>query len=48
MKSPCFYCDGVQELTSCSLKTVGIFLEHAAIRLSGSSWLADRNWSSRP
>lgn len=36
-------------LTSWSLKTTGIFfLEQTAIRLSGSSWPADRNWSSRP
>lgn len=46
---PDFYFDGEQELTSWSLKTTGsFFLEQTAIRLSGSSWPADRNWSSRP
>ncbi|TNN74085.1 hypothetical protein EYF80_015726 [Liparis tanakae] len=38
-----------EQHTTSSLKTTGIFFsEQTAIRLSGSSWLADRNWSSRP
>ncbi len=49
VKNQCFYFDGLKELTGCSLKTTGIFFsEQTAIRLSGSSWLDDRNWSSRP
>ncbi len=49
VKNGRFDSDRLKELTGCSLKTTGIFFsEQTAIRLSGSSWLADRNWSSRP